>query len=90
MDKAAVVSVDVTSGEAEEKVGESDDEKEWDEKEWKKRGWKKYEKEDKKSKSNGVKLSKEMPAISSWTGTSSDGFVSGVEDFDDWLNSLPF
>ncbi|XP_015778824.1 PREDICTED: probable H/ACA ribonucleoprotein complex subunit 4 [Acropora digitifera] len=28
-----------------------------------------------------------MPAISSWTGTSIDGFGPGTEGFDDWLNS---
>lgn len=88
VDKAVVVSVDLTSSEEEEIVEKSDDEKERNEKEWKKNeDDRSTVKEDKESKSNGVKLSKEMPAISSWTGTSIDGFGPGTEGFDDWLNS---
>ncbi|XP_074636936.1 rab-like protein 6 isoform X2 [Acropora palmata] len=86
--KAVVVSVDLTSSEEEEIVEKSDDEKERNEKEWKKNeDERSTDKEDKESKSNGVKLNKEMPAISSWTGTSIDGFGPGAEGFDDWLNS---
>lgn len=86
--KAVVVSVDLTSSEEEEIVEKSDDEKERNEKEWEKNeDERSTDKEDKESKSNGVKLSKEMPAISSWTGTSIDGFGPGAEGFDDWLNS---
>lgn len=81
--KAVVVSVDLTSSEEEEIVEKSDDEKEWEKNE----DERSTDKEDKESKSNGVKLSKEMPAISSWTGTSIDGFGPGAEGFDDWLNS---
>lgn len=88
VDKAVVVSVDLTSSEEEEIVEKSDDEKERNEKEWKKNeDDRSTDKEDKESKSNGVKLSKEMPAFSSWTGTSIDGFGPGAEGFDDWLNS---
>ena len=88
VDKAVVVSVDLTSSEEEEKVEKSDDEKERNEKEWKKNeDERSTNKEGKKSKSNGVKLSMEVPANSSWTGTSIDGLGPGAEDVDDWLNS---
>lgn len=79
--KTVVVSVDLTSSEEEEIVEKSDDEKEWEKNE----DERSTDKEHKES--NGVKLSKEMPAISSWTGTSIDGFGPGAEGFDDWLNS---
>lgn len=86
--KAVVVSVDLTSSEEEEIVEKSDDEKERNEKEWKKNeDERSTNKEDKERKSNGMKLSKEMPAISSSTGTSIDGFSPGPEGFDDWLNT---
>lgn len=83
----AVITVELTSSEEDEKDVRSDEE---EKRNAKGKGGKKDDrtkvKEDKETKDDSTKFNLEIPD-KSWMKTEVDGFNLGTEDVDDWLNS---
>ena len=85
---SAVVTVELTSSEEEEKEDRSDEEEKQSERVKREKGNERIKiKEDGEIESETVKLNLEIPVNSSVMDAAVDGFGLGTEDVDDWLNS---
>ena len=85
---SAVVTVELTSSEEEEKEDRSDQDEKQNETVKRDKGNEGFKvKEDGEIESETVKLKLEIPVNSSVMDAAVDGFGLGTEDVDDWLNS---